>query len=280
MLLLLSLLCSPSFAAPKVSLLTVSPGKDLFEAFGHSALVVEDTKTHGTSNVYEYPGVSTSAVSRGAPMTNLVNLLDGRVRLPLAAAPITEKAFRARYAASGRKVSKDLIKLSPKQAEALVDAIEKDQAEKSYTFNIFRSNCATKLRDPIFAVLDPKLRAAYDPAADLTFKDIIEGGIDEAAAANGSVSLPLGAFVKGAEAEKQVATIMQSMDIPVELKSGKDFETTLTKLDPLVGLSPPLAKRYRAFTQGELTRSITWYEAVMTPKRLREAIEWLNKHNK
>jgi hypothetical protein len=129
----------PARATPSIDLYTMGAGDDLFSAFGHAAICVNE----GARPVcYNY---GTADFSTPIPLTWA--FVRGRARFWVATAP---KDWMMRsYLRADRSVWKQRLQLEPVQAEALAKALadSTDEKVKYYQYHHFNDNCTTRIRD-------------------------------------------------------------------------------------------------------------------------------------
>ena len=151
-LLALASLFSPAEAAPRIGVITMEPGEEFWERFGHDAIVVADPTT-GTGVSYNFgffdmdePGF-------------IGNFIRGRMNYLLVALPVDEDLASYRY--EGRGVSVQWLNLDAAQTDALVRAlVENAKPEHSrYRYEYFTANCSTRVRDALDAALGGLLKA-------------------------------------------------------------------------------------------------------------------------
>jgi hypothetical protein len=139
-------------ASLQTFLVTMGPGADVYERFGHNAIWIRDT-TSGLDLVYNYgtfdfdePGFVGRFVF-GRPRYWLdVGTIDGTLRL---------------YAHRQRDVVVQELALSPaKRAELAIRLAENIlPANRSYDYDYYRDNCSTRVRDILDLVLGGALRS-------------------------------------------------------------------------------------------------------------------------
>jgi hypothetical protein len=138
-----------------VTLITFGVGEQVWERFGHNALWIHDAKL-GTDVAYnwglfdfEQPGF-------------FRRFLTGDTKYWMAG----EDAYTmvTAYHNIGRPITLQRLNLTPGQALALRDFVERNALEenKYYRYDYFRDNCSTRLRDAIDRALGGALRAATD----------------------------------------------------------------------------------------------------------------------
>jgi len=124
-----------------VALVTMGPGKAVWERFGHNALWIRDTRT-GTGLMYNYGLFSFEQEHF------LLRFIEG---------------LRS-YIAANRSVWVQELNLTPAQRADLRDFLEwNDRPEnRFYRYDPYRDNCSTRIRDAIDRVLGGRIRAATD----------------------------------------------------------------------------------------------------------------------
>lgn len=134
----------------KVSLLTSSPGKDLYAKFGHSALRINDTLS-GQDLVFNYglfdfntPGFYLKFV---------------RGKLPYQLGIQRFEPFLNSYIEENRQLRELEINLSTQQRLALIDLLSINYLpeNRAYSYDFFFDNCATRIRD----ILENNFQATY-----------------------------------------------------------------------------------------------------------------------
>lgn len=271
------LLAAAAHADLKVSLVTISPGAELFEAFGHTALIVEDTERPGFATYYAYGQVNTgeivtsprpqhafqklfdnqistriqnetSAVSaeHGVPET-LLNLYYFKTRNQRVQNPATgqfEFVATKEPRATKRVTTINELALTQEQATRLVAKVKADIAAGFYFYHNFNNNCATRVRDVLFddAILGSGAREKLAAErVNASFNDLGMLSMDEAVAQNGSM------YLVPAD-KKNNPRIQQSLSMmglsKLEYASAKEFyETVINMQKTLEGYrgSPLLA---------------------------------------
>src|SRR6185436_13266661 len=138
-----------------VTLITFGVGEQVWERFGHNALWLHDAVT-GRDVAYnwglfdfEQPGF-------------FRRFLTGDTKYWMAG----EDAYAMvqAYHAIGRPITLQKLNLTPAQALALRDFVERNALEenKYYRYDYFRDNCSTRLRDALDRALGGALKAATD----------------------------------------------------------------------------------------------------------------------
>ncbi len=137
-----------------VSLMTIGAGDEVWERFGHNALVVRDART-GLEIAYNW----------GMFDFNQPNFLG---RFLTGDTRYWTQGFPAGYMAEhyarveNRSVYLQELALTPAQRAAVRDYVEWNQREENryYRYDYYRDNCSTRVRDVIDRALGGTLRAA------------------------------------------------------------------------------------------------------------------------
>ncbi len=121
---------------PRVSLLTADPGADIYQLEGHTALRVTA------------PGEYDVAINWGVfdfKAPNFVyRFVKGETDYMCAAYPVT--LFFDEYVREGRRVTEQVLDLTPAQAERVVELIQENLLPENrvYRYNYVLDNCATR----------------------------------------------------------------------------------------------------------------------------------------
>ena len=134
----------------QVSVLTASPGEDLYAAFGHTAIRVNDPMARADW-VFNY---GTFVVDEGF----YVRFVRGRMDYRLGVQPFGR--FQNLYLRQGRALHEQVLHLAPEDVRDLVDYLEWNALPENevYAYDFFRDNCATK----VIAVLEEVFGARFD----------------------------------------------------------------------------------------------------------------------
>jgi len=146
-----------------ISLATFSPGDQIPQWFGHTALVVEDRR-YNTSRLYNY-----GMFSFGDGM--LVNFAMGRLLFWVAPAPVAP-TYQF-YIAEDRDVRVLELNLPPEtRAEVAVFLADNVRPEnREYLYHHYDDNCATRVRDIIDEAVGGQFKEAFDRPDELTLRD-------------------------------------------------------------------------------------------------------------
>ncbi len=156
------LLAAPSLFAQslskdaKVSLITVSPGEELYSSFGHNALWVSDP-AQGIDRVYNYGTFDFRTEGF------YIKFMRGTLPYQLSVSPMYYTMYGAQ--AENRSVTEQILNLSPHQKQRLFDFLENNYLpqNRQYAYKFFYDNCATRLRDALKAACGDSLQYYSQP---------------------------------------------------------------------------------------------------------------------
>ncbi len=172
--LLFLLLCTPFSlsAAPilgekaEISIITCSPGDELYSVFGHSAV-----------RVFE-PGKIDLVYNYGTfEFTDdfYLQFAQGKLNYRLSRSDFA--SFNYEYIMTGRGVQEQVLDLDSLQAQQLFDYMETNYLPENryYLYDFFYDNCATRIRDVLVDVLHSDLQFNSNFASDsATFRNMID----------------------------------------------------------------------------------------------------------
>jgi hypothetical protein len=137
----------------RIYLLTMGPGNEVWEKFGHNAIWVHDPAS-GTDQAYNY------GMFDFRQKNFILNFARGRMLYWM-------EGFDAfvtldHYRMLNRSVWAQELNLTPAQARAVADLMEWNQRPENryYRYDYYRDNCSTRVRDVLDRVLGGALKAA------------------------------------------------------------------------------------------------------------------------
>lgn len=151
-----------------ISLITCSPGKELYSAFGHSALRVYDpanridrTYNYGTFD-FDQPNFY-SNYAKGRPVFML--------------SVSQTKYFVRAYVYENRSVFEDVLQLTQAQKQQLFELLQENYLpeNREYRYDYIYDNCATRIRDMLEKVANRPIvfDTFYTPPA-FTFRELMD----------------------------------------------------------------------------------------------------------
>jgi len=136
--------------APRIGVVTMEPGEEFWERFGHDAIVVDDGRAPVSYNFGYFDMGEPGFVG---------NFVRGRMRYYLVALPLADDL--ASYQAEGRGVSVQWLDLTPAQARSLSSALATNARPENarYRYDYYTDNCSTRVRDAVDRALGGALHA-------------------------------------------------------------------------------------------------------------------------
>ncbi|MBO7281358.1 MAG: DUF4105 domain-containing protein [Bacteroidaceae bacterium] len=167
LLFLLLPLCALAEDKREISLLTCSPGEQVYELFGHTAIRVTDP-ARGVDVVFNY-----GLFSFDEP--NFVwRFVRGETDYLLGC--VDFQYFIAEYGIRGSGVTEQVLALDSLQKNRIIEALATNSLPKNrvYRYNFLFNNCTTKARDKILEAVGEKISYATSSVGDsLSFRDIV-----------------------------------------------------------------------------------------------------------
>ncbi len=149
----------------QISLLTCSPGKEVWAQYGHTAIRYYD-KESGEDFAINY-GIFSLNQTYFIPRF-VLGMTDYRMGVQ----PMD--IFLAQYSYEGRGVVEQILNLSAEDKEVIYEALQENMKPENvvYRYNYFFDNCTTRARDMLTNHLHGKV--VYPPAEeDATFRSMI-----------------------------------------------------------------------------------------------------------
>lgn len=150
----------------RVSLLTASPGEDLYSTFGHSALRVTDTVSH-TDIVYNYGTFNFEEPGFYIKFT--------RGKLLYFLSRDYYESFVENYRLENRTITEQVLNLTCEQ-KMLVNAMLQENLLPQnlyYQYDFLFDNCTTRLRDLIASATQSKVSIPPVLSRPTTFRELI-----------------------------------------------------------------------------------------------------------
>jgi hypothetical protein len=136
-----------------IYLLTMGPGDQVWEKFGHNAIWIHDERTH-TDSAYHW-GLFDFADKDFIP-----RFVQGRMRYAMGSFGFDETIEA--YRRTNRTVWAQRLNLSPPQRRRLQDFVKWNVLPENryYRYDYFRDNCSTRVRDALDAALGGAIQRA------------------------------------------------------------------------------------------------------------------------
>lgn len=197
----------------RVSLLTCSPGEELYSTFGHSALRVTDSVTHrdiiynyGTFN-FDEPGF-------------YMKFIRGKLLYYLSTD--TYESFIYEYQQENRGITEQVLNLTCSEKYNIIMLLQANEmaTNRFYKYDFLFDNCTTRLRDLIEKAADKSVHFGNVLPSKKTFRDLIYEYLDK----NDKQWDKLGIDILLGSPTDAVMTTRQAMFLPDYLM--KTFDST------------------------------------------------------
>jgi len=171
------------------SILTCSPGPDLYSVFGHTAIRCKElTGAAIFDEVYNYGTFEFSD-------DFYIKFAKGKLDYMLSRSGFDE--FMYEYQMTGRGVWEQQLNLSPTQSEELLKLLEDNLKPENryYRYDFFYDNCSTRVRDIIQDVCannGDSINFSYVPPHPVTFRDAIQNNLNYMPWSDFGIDLALG----------------------------------------------------------------------------------------
>jgi len=173
----------------EISVITVDPGSQLVDAFGHSAFRIKDSPL-GIDQAYNY----------GMYNFNTPNFYNkfarGKLLYDLGSYPF--HLFLKSYVKENRTVKEQILLLSLQEKQQFFEFLQHNAKpeNKSYLYDFLFDNCATKLPEVSSKILKGNIEFNYDfEEKDLTFRDLIHLYLNEQPWGALGIDLALGSVI-------------------------------------------------------------------------------------
>jgi hypothetical protein len=190
------------------SLITITPGSELYSCFGHSAILLQDT-TNKLFKMYNY-----GTFDFDDPDFYL-NFVRGKLKYRLAVENPGDLIFMAKE--ENRAAIQQIFNLSVAQKQRLYDFLEKNNLPENryYKYDFFYDNCSSRVRDALVFACGDSLNFNLKPATEeKSFRGLIDPYLENKRYQDLGMDLGL-----GVRADK-IATPYQYMFLPDYLMNG------------------------------------------------------------
>ena len=176
-------------AYSEVSILTIGPGASLNDAFGHSAIRIKDPM-YRLDIVYDYGRYDFETEGF------YLNFAKGKLNYEIGGA--NYKPFISFYKNEGREVKSQTLSLSLTEKQALFQKLQQNilPQNKSYAYDFFYNNCATKIKDIIVSVSEKTIE--FEQPQDFeqyTFRALIRAQVEQNSWGGFGIDLALGSII-------------------------------------------------------------------------------------
>ncbi|MGB1248571.1 MAG: DUF4105 domain-containing protein, partial [Chitinophagales bacterium] len=163
----------------EISVITCSPGDDLYNTFGHSAIRVQDAGW-GIDVVYNYGTFSFGGSSMGEQLDFGLTFMRGQLLYWVSVSSFDN--FVASYEYQERWVYEQVLNLSQAEKQSLFDELTENAKEenKYYRYDFFFDNCSSRIRDILVNSLGDVYgteESIVHQSTDKSFIDLIDSYI-------------------------------------------------------------------------------------------------------
>jgi hypothetical protein len=233
----------------KVSLITVSPGEELYSSFGHNALWISDPAP-GIDRVYNYGTFDFRTEGF------YIKFMRGTLPYQLSVSPMYYTMYGAQ--AENRSVTEQVLNLSQNQKQKLFDFLENNYLpqNRQYAYKFFYDNCATRLRDALKAACGDSLQyfkgPIQGPAEAKSYRAWMNSYLGNKPWARFGMNLGIGL------PSDHVATPQEEMYLPNNLRDHAEKAT--------VGGQKLVSERKELFAKLPQDTQADWWELFLEPQ--------------
>ena len=157
----------------RISLLTCTPGDELYSTFGHSAIRIVDSSGRANGVVYNYGTFNFD--DEGF----YIKFARGKLLYYISTEPFED--FRDAYQSTNRGITEQVLDLSAAEKISIRNALNENLKEenKYYKYDFFLDNCTTRLRDLIVKSKSPRPDLPNVMPANTRFRQAIHQYLDK-----------------------------------------------------------------------------------------------------
>ncbi len=151
----------------QISMLTCSPGQELYSTFGHSAIRVKDPNLN-LDWVFNY-GTFDFATPNFYP-----KFIRGKLNYILSVSDFP--SFLYEYMMEERWVTEQVLDINREEKQILFDSLRINYLpeNREYLYDFFFDNCATRIRDIFYEGLEDVEFDYSETTSDLSFRDLLK----------------------------------------------------------------------------------------------------------
>jgi hypothetical protein len=240
-------------SATQISLITYTPGEELYQAFGHSALRVRDDLLN-MDRLYNF------GVFDFDTPNFYVKFVHGELLYQLAVSQ-AEDDIRG-VAAHGQGVTELLLNLSPAQKQAMFEALEINLLPENrfYRYDFIRDNCSTRPRDVIERVTGSPV--VEREAGKQTFREMLYPYFTRTPWIGLGVALLLGAKIDRLATPREACFLPADLERAVQTSKNGDQNLAAEKkkelFPPGISGSSPFLTPIWIFASGGVLWLLFW----------------------
>ncbi len=169
-----------------VSILTCSPGGELYSTFGHTAIRFQTTVNgQDVDVVYNYGTFEFDDYF-------VVKFIQGKLKYMLSRQSFP--AFQYGYIVENRSIKEQILALNQAEKQRLFDLLEENflPENRYYIYDYFYDNCSTRVRDILKKALGSDLHFSEWDNEGVSFRDMIQPYLSEQAWGDFGIDLAMG----------------------------------------------------------------------------------------
>ncbi|PWK29166.1 uncharacterized protein DUF4105 [Arcicella aurantiaca] len=142
----------------KISLITIAPGDELNDAFGHTLLWIYDP-SNGIDKAYNFGGYNYETEGF------YVKFVRGQLPYQMSYAPLY--VYQEYYQKHNRNMTEQVMSLGVKQKQLIYDDLERtynNPSTRNYMYKFFSDNCSTRIRDALMLACTDSVHLHNIPA--------------------------------------------------------------------------------------------------------------------
>ncbi|SRX55323.1 DUF4105 domain-containing protein [Aequorivita sp. CIP111184] len=179
----------PLSETSEISIITIGPGAELYDKFGHSAFRIQDS-LNGVDVVFNY------GVYDFDTPNFYTKFAQGKLLYQLGVSYY--QPFFQSYVAQNRWIKEQTLNLNYTEKQAISDFLWNNARpeNKKYKYDFFFDNCATKIRDVVQIVLGDNLEYNEDfIKEEATFRELIQQNLQANSWGSLGIDIALGAVI-------------------------------------------------------------------------------------
>lgn len=205
----------------EVSILTIGPGFVLNDAFGHSAIRIKDP-LQNIDLIFDYGRYDFQA--KGFYLNFAKGKLDYEIGWTYS------EDFISNYKLQQRRVTAQIINLTLKEKQNLFEVLQTNiqPQNKSYSYDFFYNNCATKIKDVLVDTSNKNISfLTPENFEQLTFRELIRSHVPQNSWGGLGIDAALGSVID------RLASVEEHLFLPKyldEILKHSKFDPEATKL--------------------------------------------------
>ena len=234
-------------AYAEASVLTIGPGDQLNDAFGHSGIRIKDPM-YDMDLVFDYGRYDFSAEGF------YFNFAQGKLDYQIGWDNFDQ--FLKYYTQQQRRVESQTLKLNQKEIQQLFESLQQniEPQHKTYAYDFFYNNCATKIKDKLIEVCDSPIQfLPPDGFKPMTFRELIRTHVPKNSWGGFGIDLALGSVID------QKASLEDHMFLPSYMKSILETSETETTKQKLVKESKVLSQLQKPYPNSFWISPLLWF---------------------